>query len=230
MKRLTALLLALLLALPAVACADTFHPRNINDAREQALEAFNLCAFSAEYNSGGRNYIVRWKRPIKIYVAGNPTTQDLKTLDAFIMELGLRVPCMPPVTRINSQSGANVVMHFCRLSEMGSRVPGYQEGNWGYFTFSYNDYLITKATIGISTDVTSQLERNHLIQEEFVGALGLANDHWMYEDSILYQGWTTVQHLSELDWLMLNFLYSPQVKPGNKQTQADKALRQFYGF
>lgn len=230
MKKLTALLLALLLSLPAAGLGESFNPKSISDARAKAWEVFDLCAFTAEYNSGGRDYIVRWKKPINIYVAGNPTAKDLEALDDFIMALGLRVPCMPPVARVGSQSKANVVYHFCPLAEMKSRVPGYTEGNWGYFSFSYDSYLIYKATIGIATDVTNQLERNHLIQEELIGALGLADDHWKYEDSILYQGWTTVQHPSEVDWLMLNYLYSPLIKPGDRQAQVKKALRAFYGF
>ena len=72
--------------------------------------------------------------------------------------------------------------------------------------------LITE--FGIATDVTDQKARNHLIQEEFIGALGLLNDHFLYSDSILYQPWTTVQQPSEVDWLMLNILYSPRLSPG----------------
>ena len=43
----------------------------------------------------------------------------------------------------------------------------------------------------------------------FEHALGLTNDHWDDKTSILYQGWTTTQSPSSLDWQMLNFLYSP---------------------
>ncbi len=230
MKKGIALLLMLALLLPAAAIGTDFAASDISDARRKALDVFRLCAYSAEYGDGRRDFLVRWEKPVRICTAGNPTREDLQTLDRFILELGMRVPCLPPVTRTNSQSQADIVMHFCPLREMGARVPDYREGNWGYFTFRYSSYRINQATIAIATDVTNQLERNHLIQEELVGALGLANDHRVYADSILYQEWTTVQRLSEVDWLMLNFLYSPLVKPGDKWTTTERALRKFYGF
>ena len=70
-----------------------------------------------------------------------------------------------------------------------------------------------------------QPDRIHLIQEELVGALGLTNDHWDDKTSILYQGWTTTQSPSPLDWQMLNFLYSPLTHPGDHWETVERALR-----
>ena len=68
--------------------------------------------------------------------------------------------------------------------------------------------------IAIATDVTNQEERNHLIMEEFINGIGLSNDHNRYANSIVYQPWTTVQQVSELDWIMLNMIYHPDVHAG----------------
>jgi hypothetical protein len=40
------------------------------------------------------------------------------------------------------------------------------------------------------------------------------SDVTLYADSIVYQPWTEVQELSEIDWLMLNMVYSPHVDSG----------------
>lgn len=108
---------------------------------------------------------------------------------------------------------------------MASLVPDYDSGNWGFFYYEYAAYRIHTAIIGIATDVTTQRDRNHLVQEELVGALGLTNDHWDDKTSILYQGWTTTPSPSSLDWQMLNFLYSPLTHPGDQWETVERALR-----
>ena len=51
------------------------------------------------------------------------------------------------------------------------------------------------------------------------GSAGRTNDHYYYEDSIVYQPWTTVQQLSDVDWIMLNMLYSPLTYPGMQKQE-----------
>lgn len=58
------------------------------------------------------------------------------------------------------------------------------------------------------------------MMEEFVGALGAANDHYLDQSSILYQLWTTVQKLTDADWLMLRMLYSSRIPAGMAKTEA----------
>ena len=38
---------------------------------ERALSVFHTCAFSAEYGNSGRDFLVRWETPIRIYVSGS---------------------------------------------------------------------------------------------------------------------------------------------------------------
>ena len=231
MKRFLSLLLALALLLPAAALAsEQFGYTDAADARRQALEAFRVCAFSAEYHNNGRDSIVRWEEPIRVFAAGKPGATDLRRLDEFLTQLSLRVPGLPVISRVDAQSQANVVIHYCRLSEMPSLIPSYVSGNWGYFSFQSSGGRIISSTIGIAYDVCDQQARNHLMMEELTGCLGLANDHNLYRDSILYQPWTTVQSLSEVDWIMLNYLYSPLVSPGDTWNTVERAIRERYGL
>lgn len=231
LRRAAALLLALLL-LPLSGLAAKFKPKDISEARSQALSAFRVCAFSAEYGDEGRNYIVRWDQPIRIWVdpSGKQTKNDKKELESFVMELGLRVPTLPPITFTGNSALANVKIYYCKYKDMGSRIKNYVSGNWGYFSYNYADRRIQEGAVAIATDKGNQQSRNHLIKEELVGVLGLSNDHEIYADSILYQKWTTVRDLSEVDWLMLNFLYSPLLKPGDTWSTCEQALRKFYDF
>ena len=233
-KRLLAVLLALVMIL-AVTCGQAadrkFKPESAWEARRQALEVLQICGFSGEYQDEGRDMLLRWRDPIRVYAADEPSKSDLKQLDAFLLELALRVPELPSITRVSSEAEANLVIHYCKLSEMKNRIPGYVENNWGMLTYSYhNNGEIFSASIAIARDKTSQTARNHLMREELVGALGLTNNHELYTDSIRYGKWTTVQDLSEVDWLMLNMVYSPHVFAGWRWDQVSSALIAFYGL
>jgi hypothetical protein len=132
---------------------------------------------------------------------------------------------LPLVSVVEEQEKANLKVQFAPLAELSQFDSSYVEGNWGYFTFWYDvAQAIYKASILIASDVTSQRERNHLLLEELVGALGLPNDIENEPDSIIYQPWTTTQELSALDWQLLNLVYDENLRPGMTWAQAQSAL------
>lgn len=107
-------------------------------------------------------------------------------------------------------------------------IPGYAKGNWGYITLNWNaSCQIESAIMGISTDVTNQYQRNHLILEEFTQGLGLLNDSPKYEDSIFQIEWTEVQSLNAMDYEIVKMLYSPVIKDGIRKEKADYNLKQW---
>lgn len=197
----------------AASAAVTYNPSSARDARLQALDCLMNVAFDPEYGDN-RDALLRWEEPMYIYAGGYPTRKDIETLDSLIMQIAYRVPGMPNIYRVDDPAYANVTMYFVPLDELGNYVSGYVEGNWGMVTYWYDDYKLYSMEIGIASDVTSQKDRNHLIMEELINGMGLGNDHYTYADSIVYQPWTNVQTLSEVDWMMLNMVYSPIVKPG----------------
>ncbi len=227
MKRFLAFVLAvILLAAAASAQAEAFSASTAQEARTKALEAFDVCALSMEYPDAGaqQGHLIRWNEGIRIYIHGSPARKDLEMIDKMLLNLALRVPDLPNITLVSSQERSNVQFYFVPLNQLKDYMPNYVEGNWGYFHLNYNNWMIREAQVGIATDVTDQEARNHLIQEEFTGALGLLNDHYLYSDSILYQPWTTVQQPSEVDWLMLNILYSPLLSPGMEKNKIHSVL------
>ncbi len=229
MKRCAAFLLAAILlgtALTAHA-AEKFTAKTAQEARTKAMEAFDVSALSMEYPGAGdaQGHLIRWGSSIRVYIEGKPTKKDKETINTMLLNLALRVPDMPNVTLTTNKSASNVQIYFVPMKQLKNYVPGYVEGNWGMFHYNYSNWTIKDAQIGIATDVTDQKSRNHLIQEEFFGALGLLNDHYLYSDSIVYQPWTTVQQPSEVDWLMLNMLYSPLVSPGIEKNEIHRIFK-----
>ena len=211
MKKLVALLLCLMTILSSALAAD-FSATDAQAAQTAALQLMKVCAFNAEF--GGAHSLIRWTKPLRIYVGGEPTFTDLRELNSFLIDLAVHVPMLPNVSIVDSRSEANITLYYAPLKDMSQYVTNYVEGNWGIFTYWHSGAEMVKAEIAIATDVTTQKARTHLMKEELVGVLGLTNDHELYADSILYQPWTTTQELSDVDWLMLNMLYHPSVTPG----------------
>lgn len=217
-KLLIALLTLCFLLSPAL--AEQFAPQNALDGKMQALDCLQYSSFGAEYNSTN-SLLKRWESDIKIYTCGAITDKDSMMLDDFIMQLSFRCPFLPRISRTNTESAANVVIYYGPLDTLKDHVPNYVEDNWGFFTYKYNgDYEIYQAQIAIASDVTRQRQRNHLVMEELIGTLGLANDHNLYSDSIVYAPWTETQELSDIDWLMMNMLYHPSLSCGMSYQQA----------
>ena len=223
-------ILLLVFLLPVWAGAEEFTAYDAKDARRKALEPFFVCAFSSEYGDPDRDYLIRWEDPVRVYVDGTPTNADLRAVDAFLMELSLRVPDLPPITRVYTRNEANMVMYYVPLWRMEYVVPDYVDGCWGMVHFDYEGFAITNAVIGVTTDTCGQEQRDGIMREEIVNGLGLCNDHEFYSDSIIYQHDKTKYSLSDVDWIMLNYLYSPLLSPGDRWPEAERKLSEFYGL
>lgn len=222
MKRF--LLAFLLLAVGLSSRAEVFCPSNAREGKLQALECLIDCAFSNEYGDPNSR-LLRWEDAVYVYAAGNPTAEDLQQLDEFLMELSFRVPLFPPVERVDAIEESNFAVYFVPQSQMADCVKNYVPGNWGFVTYYYTRSVISRAEAAVACDATTQKQRNGILREEIVNGLGLGNDHYRYEDSIIYEKYNEVETLSEVDWLMLNMVYSPYTRPGMTADEAYRALR-----
>ncbi len=234
-ERILALALIWALALcliPAAgrAEAQAFTYSDAEQARKLALDCLMICGFSQEFDANGsegsETKLTRWEDTITIYVSGSPSEQDLAELDEFIMECATHCPNMPNIRVVSEENNANVSVWYGPLDQLKDHSAFYIEGNWGFFSYWYNGYRMYRAEIVIATDVNTQESKNHLLREELTGAFGLTNDHFLYSDSILYGEWTTTQEFSDVDWLMLNMLYDPDLQPGMSAGEARPILEQ----
>lgn len=188
----------------------------------QAIEYLGEVAFGSEY--GNVYYpVLRLIEPLKIYIEGYYTPEDIAFIEQFLNTLSQKI-LQIKVELVSNKASANTIVYFVPLDQLKEYLSSYVKGNWGFFEVGLDYHYIKTITIGIASDVTSQLERNHLFMEELIGALGLSKDSMRYPDSILYQEWTTVQEPSELDWLCLELYYADYVKPGMNFQQMKKAI------
>ena len=209
---------------------DSTIPKSYGDGLDNALsqrhslEVFKQAAFKSEYETE-EEPLRRWTEPIRVWVGGDMIDEDEKTLDNLIAQLNERVENLPPINRTYRKEEANITVVFGPLAELHEYTSGYVEGNWSFENYYWNnEQEMIESRIAIAFAVTNQRDRNHLLMEMLVRALGLTNNIDTDSDSILYQDWTTTQALSDLDWELLNLLYNPRLSPGIDPDEAIKAL------
>lgn len=210
-----ALALVLSSSVATLASGEQYLLKDKDQALADAVDSLMTAVFTAEYGDGSSDFMVRWGSPLKVFVSGAYTGDDLAATQRFIRDLNERVTWLPDVSMADSAESANVTITFAKLDELAAlNNPGYTAGDWGSFTYWFEDFLINRAEIIIASDVTTQDERNYLILMRLTNALGLTRRITNFTNSIISDGWTVLQQLSGLDWLMLNLLYEPWLYPG----------------
>jgi hypothetical protein len=193
-----------------------------------ALEGFYAAAFHSEYGDTDRDAMIRWEIPLKLFVQGKSTPEDMKTLQAFLQSLRTNVPGLPDISFSDTENEANVVISFVPFEDMAGSLENYVDHNWGFMNCFSDDTSIRCGLIAIAADVTEQTDRNHLIQEEFVNMLGLTDDLDFSPESIIYQPYTITQTLADMDYEMLNLLYNPDLTYGMSLNEAKAALQKIF--
>ena len=185
------------------------------------IDYFLTTALGSEYGDKDPT-IKKWNQNLHIVVKGNPNAEDLQALRQVVSELNTLVQ---PIQLQFSSDRPNVTIYFVPVSQFKSYLKEYVPGNMGFAYILWDGaYNIYEATVLISTEKISQLERNHLIREELTQSLGLLNDSLFYPDSIFYQKWTQVQTYAPIDRKVIQILYDPKIKPGMKRQKAKKML------
>jgi len=193
-----------------------------------ALDGFFASAFYSEYGDEGRNMLIRWASPLKLYIQGQPTEEDMNALHSFIKNLVSRVPNLPSISFVDTKEEATVIISFVPYEQMAENLSTYEGDNWGFMNCFDDNGDISYGLIAIAADVTEQIDRNHLIREEFVNMLGLTNDIGFAEDSIIYQPYARTQNLSAMDYEMLNLLYSSFLEPAMTEDTAREKLAEIF--
>ena len=199
-----------------------------NPPSELALDGLFASAFSSEYGDEGRNMLIRWASPLKLYIQGQPTEEDENALNSFLKDLIDKVPELPAISFADTPEEATVIISFVPYAQMAENLTTYEPDNWGFMNCFDDNGDIRYGLIAIATDVTEQSDRNHLIREEFVNMLGLTNDIDFAQESIIYQPYTKTQELSAMDYEMLNLLYSPFLSAAMTEDDVRERLAEIF--
>lgn len=198
---------------------------------KQVIKYFKEVVLDVEYSSGDGDpsVVQKWEIPLRYEITGMESKQDKKVLKNFCKQLN-QIEGFPGIEKANEDEVGNVFIGFYNYDEfyenMGE-VVNYEDSD-GAVQFWYgtetND--IYEMTIGYRTDI-DQYVRNSVIMEEIINGLGITDTN-LREDSIVYQGYTTPQELTDMDWLLLKILYHPDIKCGMNAKECAKVIRKIY--
>ena len=194
---------------------------------EDVIAYFNEVCLNAEFvNSGDPSYLQRWNAPITYRVYGEPTEEDLKKIEAFSLWLNTRFG-FPGIYEAGQGEYANLQIHFCDQQTMMDLLGDNFAGMDGGVTFWYENDVIYDAIICIRTDLDQHL-RNSVILEELYNGLGPVQDTELRPDSIIYAGFSEPQDLTQIDRLILELLYHPDLRCGMNAEECEAVIRDLY--
>lgn len=182
------------------------------------IKYFMEVAMGSEYGQEASPRLRKWEGDVRIQVFGNPTSDDLATLESVIREVNALVNGQIRLQRVTSNP--NIRIHFVPESQFSRIEPAYVPVNYGFFVTNWNSQgVINRANILITTTNVTQKERSHLIREELTQSLGLMRDSFTYPDSMFYQPWTDITQYSAMDRALIQMLYHPNLRSGMTKAQ-----------
>lgn len=184
----------------------------------EIMDYFGEVAFGSEFgDSSGR--VCRWEEPIKYTVTGSPRESDLELLSVLCDRLN-EIEGFPGISYTDNAKKANYTVMFIPRSQIVEEFENATEACVGMseFTWYTSSAEIFKARAAIDCDAES--ERESTVCEEFLQSLGLAMDSYAHPNSVFYQGVCNYSRPSELDYILVELLYSPALTTGMTKTEA----------
>ena len=197
---------------------------------EEMISYFNEVCLDAEFvNAGDSSLLQKWAEPIYYEIFGQPTEADLEILGRFCEELNsiYGFPGIFPA-REDMPQLTNLNIHFCTEAEMLDILGDNFVGCDGGVTFWYNGRNeINDATICCRTDLDQQV-RNSVILEELYNGLGPVQDTWLRPESLIYAGYSTPQWMTNIDKVILQLLYHPDMACGMNEAECAAIIQNLY--
>jgi hypothetical protein len=199
---------------PAPTLVPTPAPQGVLPEEDYAF--FLRVGFAAE--ADGQLTTAKWAAPIRIQAAGKPGSGDAKALGAFVSRLkGIRG--MPEIAFVTE--GGNITIGFLPVKQAVEIDASFNDSDTAQLAIQWNGSNPVSARIFLADELTGQQARDSALAGLLLRSLGLGQDGQNeHADSALNANGAGTGP-SELDWLMLALLYSPEVQPG---LQADAAM------
>lgn len=237
-KRLTAAFIALIMSFALTSCAailsylptpeitslpaetETSEHKIILDmiSPGDILDYFNEVAIGSEYGESV-NVLCKWTEKIKYAVEGSATEDDLDLISELCDRLN-GIEGFPGIKKTSNADKADFVISFVSKETLRNMFDMADSNCAGMAEYSWNSATgeIISARAAIDEAITD--ERNSTICEEFLQALGPACDSYKYVDSVFYESTSFVPRPSELDWAVIEILYSPVLEAGMARNEA----------
>ena len=205
---------------------------NPNYTVDEVFACFKEVVLSTEYTENEQSgaLVQKWILPIFYSIEGDCSENDKKVITDFIDELN-KIDGFPKMYPAESSRQPCLVMDFMSAGklydEMGDVVRFERSDGISQFWFLLRVNVICGAKIGYDRTMADAV-RTAVLLEEIVNVLGVSNDTETRSDSIVYSGYTEIDTLSEMDWLILRILYNDEIKCGMNEDECYRAIKRIY--
>ena len=188
---------------------------------------FNEVCLDAEFVSGGNpNNVQKWDEPIYYRMHGSYDNIDIAVIETFARYLNC-VEGFPGMYAAEDEVYANLNIYFTDEAGMVNHLGTDFYGCDGGVTFWYEEDRIYDETICICTNIDREL-RNSVLLEELYNGLGPVQDTQLRPDSIIYSDFARTQDLSDVDRLLIELLYHPDILCGMNSEECEAVIRRIY--
>ncbi|MDX2305479.1 MAG: DUF2927 domain-containing protein [Microscillaceae bacterium] len=202
------------------------HDIQLQSLSTKVQHYFKEIALGSEFGHEANPKIIKWKKNIKIFILGSKPEYLLKELKKIITEFNglvhnIRIELSERRTEANLLLVLGSSQEYLKIE---SGASSFVKNNWGMFTVYENKkYEIERATVFVDViRAHSREAQKHLLREEITQSLGLMQDSPRYPDSIFYESWSQTTEYSDIDKLLIQILYHPEIRPGFREEDLEK--------
>lgn len=207
---------------------DIYHVDGVSE-KDMILYFNEVCLDGEFINAGDPSFVQKWAEPVTYSLQGEYTEEDYQVLTDFVSSLN-DIYGFPGMYETEGEENSVLDIYFCEKEEMDNRMG--ESTNYGdldgAITFWYNgENEIYDGIICYITEIP-QYTRNSVIIEEIYNGLGPVQDTSLREDSIIYSGFSDPQSITEVDLVILQLLYHPDMKCGMNKDECAEVIRRLY--
>ncbi len=198
---------------------------------QQMLEYFEEVVLHMEYTDGTGNtsLVQKWIEPIRYRIYGDATEEDLAVLNGLFAQLN-EIPGFPGIAGAGDEEPENLNISFLEPEDFTAAFSDILNGEDAYGGTQFWYYTATNeiytANIGYRTDI-DQSTRTSILIEEIINTLGIS-DTVLRTNSVVYQYSNENTALSNVDWVIVNLLYNPQIQCGMGIDECNAVVEELY--
>jgi len=199
MKKLITLLLLLL-------SVSSYSQQNIN---EETISAYYDTIVHYVEDSDLRYPALRYEKDVKIYLKGDNINYLREELINVIDELNELVETIN-ISLTEDSTDYNLLVFLGSKKDMCEINSDFIDNKclgWGIIYGGYKNSIILSECFVDIKKVKDPIRRKHILREEVTQCLGFSNDTNQYQNSIFYEGYSTINKFSKLDKEIIRLLY-----------------------
>lgn len=206
----------------------------------ELISYFKEVALQTEFGDNSDNRILKWKKPMQIYVI-DANKRQLKAINKAISKINSLILNDFKVELVDEQKKCNTILYVCSMDKIENldyvfyktftNIIEYEVDGYAYINWNNYNYELNKASIYINPLNSVEIHESTIL-EEITQCIGLPNDSEKYSNSIFYENKSeediNIFEFSPLDKDVIQLLYHPRIKAGMNTEQVENEILKIF--